>query len=70
MGKFELYKSMLTDEEIKTAENLADMYNKVSEGIRVNYLDKKRLYIAKDQNPYIHYLALEINKKRWRRKGK
>ena len=34
----------------------------------VSYLDKEVLFEAIALNPDIHYMALEINKKKWRKR--
>lgn len=68
MTKYNYYKSLLTDEEFKIAKELADLYNLMDTEPRgLNNEDISRFYAAKDKNLHIHYMALEINKRRWKK---
>ncbi|MDU5081234.1 hypothetical protein [uncultured Tissierella sp.] len=67
--KYEYYKSMLNKEEFIIAKELAALYDDMTHNpIVVNNSDIDRLYASKDKNEYIHHMAREINKRKWRKK--
>lgn len=55
---------ILTDQELKMARSLADVFAAVDSGIRVNPITKQKLYEAAERKPAIRLKALEINKLR------
>lgn len=63
--KYEYYKSTLTDDEFRDAEKYANMIRDIDKGVRVDHIEKSRLYSLPDK---IRIAALEINKQRHRRR--
>jgi hypothetical protein len=57
---------------VLTREHMMNMANKAANYYanpqNVSYLDKEVLFEAIALNPDIHYMALEINKKKWRKR--
>ena len=61
----------LNDREIKTSDELADLYYWMDRDPRaVSYEDIGRLYGEAARNPNIHYRALEINKAKYLKRRK
>lgn len=62
------YQKCLNEEEYRDAKKLADLIDDIDNGIRIDPLEKQRLYAAKSNNPRIHYEALKILNRRWRKR--
>ena len=63
--KCKYQKSNLSEEEYRNAKRLAELINDIDNGIRVDPIEKSRLYNMPDK---IRIIALEINRKRHKRR--
>lgn len=63
--KYDSYKSTLTVEEYRDAKNLADLINDIDNGIRVDPVEKERLYAKGDK---ILRAAVVMNQERLKKR--